>query len=73
MGQVIFFVEDSPGGGFKARAMGYPIKIEALTIEELESSIQAALKDFFKDDTCHYLVRVEQEREKGIAKNSNKN
>ena len=33
MGQVIFFVEDSPGGGIKARAKGYPIEIEAGTAE----------------------------------------
>ena len=68
MGQVIFFVEDIPGGGFKARAMGYPIEVEAGTAEELDDSIQAALKDFFKEETCHYLVRVVQERQKGFPK-----
>ena len=73
MGQVIFFVEDSPGGGFKARAMGYPIEVEAGTAEELDHSIQAALKDFFEEDTCHYLVRVVQERQKGSSKISNQN
>ena len=68
MGQVIFFVEDTPWGGFKARAMGYPIEVEAGTAEELDDSIQAALKDFFKEDTCHYLVRVVQERQTGSPK-----
>jgi len=73
MGQVIFFVEDTPGGGFKARAMGYPIEIEAGSAEELDRSIQAALKDFFEEDTCHYLVRVVQERQKGSPKISSQN
>ncbi len=73
MGQVIFFVEDSPGGGFKARAMGYPIEVEAGTAEELDRSIQAALKEFFEEDTCHYLVRVVQERQKSSPKTTNQN
>lgn len=73
MGQVIFFVEDLIGGGFKARAMGYSIEVEAGTAEELDRSIQAALKEYFNEDTCHYLVRVVQERQKGSPKLTNQN
>jgi len=68
MGQVIFFVEDLAGGGFKARAMGYPIEVEAGDAEELDINIHAALLDFFKEDTCHYLVSVVQKRQKDSPK-----
>lgn len=67
MGQVIFFLEDIPGGGFKARALGYPIEIEAGTFEELDASIHSALLEFFQEDTCHYLVRVVQEQQEHSA------
>lgn len=61
MGQVIFFVEDLPGGGLKAKALGYPLEVRADDADELEINIHSALLDFFKEDTCHYLVKVTQE------------
>lgn len=72
MRQVIFFVEDTPGGGFKAKAMGYPIEVEAGTAEELDVLIQGALREFLREDACHYLVRVVEEQKRDRLKRVNK-
>jgi hypothetical protein len=45
--EIIFTVQESPEGGYEARALGYSIFTQADTLEELKSMIQDAVR-------CHF-------------------
>jgi hypothetical protein len=45
--EIIFTVEESPEGGFTARALGRPIFTQAETLEELKVMVRDAVR-------CHY-------------------
>ncbi len=47
--EIIFTVEESPEGGYEARAVGYPIFTQSETLEELKSSLQDAVRCHFDD------------------------
>jgi len=47
MNEIIFIVEESPEGGFEAKALGHAIFTEADTIEELKENIREAIH-------CHF-------------------
>lgn len=48
MNEIIFVVEESPEGGYEARALGHSIFTEADTIEELKNNIRESIH-------CHFL------------------
>ncbi|RLF30942.1 MAG: 2-oxoisovalerate dehydrogenase [Thermoplasmata archaeon] len=48
--EIIFLVEESPEGGFEARALGYSIYTEAETPEELKNMVKDAIKCHFEDE-----------------------
>lgn len=45
--EIIFIVEESPEGGWTAKALGFSIFTEADSIDELKSNIKEAI-------TCHF-------------------
>ena len=47
MNEIIFLVEDSPEGGFTARALGHSIYTDADTIAELRDNVRDAV-------ACHF-------------------
>ncbi len=47
--EIIFSVQESPEGGFEARALDHSIFTQAKSIEELKSSIRDAV-------SCHFDV-----------------
>ena len=60
MKEIIFIVEESPEGGFEARALGYSIYTEAETPEELKKNIKEAVRCHFEEDVpkiirLHYV------------------
>ena len=50
MKEIIFIVEESPEGGFEARALGHSIFTEAETAEELKENIKEAVRCHFEED-----------------------
>ena len=54
--EIIFAVQESPEGGFEARALSAPIFTDADTLEELRSMVRDAVE-------CHF---DEEERPKVI-------
>lgn len=54
--EIIFAVEESPEGGYKAKAMGYPIFTQEDTLAELREMVRDAV-------CCHF---DEEERPRGI-------
>ncbi len=47
--EIIFSVQESPEGGYEARALGYSIFTQADSIEELKSMIRDAVSCHFAD------------------------
>jgi predicted RNase H-like HicB family nuclease len=52
--EVIFVVEESPEGGYEARAVGHSVFAEAETLDELRTRIQDAVR-------CHFEPAVRDE------------
>jgi hypothetical protein len=56
--EIIFTVEESPEGGYEARALGYSIYTQAETLEELKGMIQDAVRCHFDEETRPQVIRL---------------
>ncbi len=56
--EIIFLVEESPEGGYEARALGYPIFTEADTFEDLKRMAQDAVRCHFDEADRPDLIRL---------------
>jgi hypothetical protein len=56
--EIIFTVEESPEGGYEARALGYSIYAEADTLEQLKATLQDAVRCHFEEGTGPRLIRL---------------
>ncbi len=66
MEEIIFVVEESPEGGFVAKALGVSIFSEADTMEELRKEVVDAVHCHFDDDKKR-IIRLHIVREEVIA------
>ncbi len=65
--EVIFVVEESPEGGYEARAVGHSVFVEAETLDELRTRIQDAVRCHFEPADMPDLIRLHQVRDEVIA------
>jgi hypothetical protein len=56
--EIIFAVEESPEGGYEARALGHAIFTQADTLEELRTMVQDAVRCHFDEDERPRLIRL---------------
>ena len=56
--EIIFEVEESPEGGFEARALGHAIFTEAETLDELRGMVRDAVRCHFDPETPPRLIRL---------------
>ena len=56
--EIIFEVEESPEGGFEARALGHAIFTQAGTLEELREMVRDAVRCHFEPDVVPRLIRL---------------
>jgi hypothetical protein len=56
--EIIFSVQESPEGGYEARALGYPIYTQADTLDELKTKMQDAVRCHFEPQDAPRLIRV---------------
>jgi len=56
--EIIFTVEESPEGGFEARALGYSIFTQADTLEELKTMLQDAVRCHFEPEHRPPVIRL---------------
>jgi predicted RNase H-like HicB family nuclease len=56
--EVIFVFEESPEGGFEARAVGHCIFTQADTLEELRAEIEDAVRCHFDFDINRIVLRA---------------
>jgi predicted RNase H-like HicB family nuclease len=56
--EIIFVVEESPEGGYEARALGFSIFTQAESMEELKAMVQDAVRCHFEDGTGPRIIRL---------------
>ena len=56
--EIIFAVEESPEGGYEAKALGYSIYTQADTIEELKGMVQDAVRCHFDEGSGPRVIRL---------------
>jgi len=67
MNEIIFLVEESPEGGYAARALGESIFTEAETVEELHRNVRDAVRCHFEEAKAPKIIRMHFVREEVIA------
>ena len=61
--EIIFLVEDSPEGGYEARALGYSIFTYGDTLDELRLMVKDAVNVHFDEGERPALIRLHFVRE----------
>ena len=56
--EIIFEVEESPEGGFEARALGHAIFTQAETLDQLREMVRDAVRCHFDAETAPRLIRL---------------
>jgi len=56
--EIIFEVEESPEGGFEARALGHAIFTEAGTLDKLREMVRDAVRCHFDPETAPRIIRL---------------
>ena len=64
--EIIFLVEESPEGGYTARALGHSIYTEAETIDSLKANVKDAVSCHF-DEGSPRVIRLHFLNEEVIA------
>lgn len=67
MHEILFLVEDSPEGGYEARALGESIFTEADNLESLRQMIMDAVECHFEEMLRPKLIRLHFVREEVLA------
>jgi hypothetical protein len=65
--EIIFSVEESPEGGFEARAIGHPIFTEADSIPELKEMVRDAVRCHFDAAAAPSIIRLHFVRDEVIS------
>ena len=65
--EIIFLVEESPEGGYEARALGHSIFTEADTYEDLKQMVQDAVSCYFEPENRPRVVRLHLVKEEILA------
>ena len=56
--EIIFAVEESPEGGYEARALGYSIFTQADSLDELKRMVQDAVRCTFEAEVRPRVIRL---------------
>lgn len=56
--EIIFVVEESPEGGYEAKALGYSIYTEGESLEEIKELIKDAVRCHFDEKKMPRLIRM---------------
>ena len=65
--EIIFVVEDSPEGGYEARALGESIFTEGDTQEELRRNIKESVMCHFDEGKAPAIIRLHYVKEELLA------
>ncbi|MBN1858540.1 2-oxoisovalerate dehydrogenase [Candidatus Bipolaricaulota bacterium] len=65
--EIIFLVEESPEGGFEAKALGHSTFTEAQTLDQLKPMIQDAVRCHFDEKARPSVIRLHHVHDEAIA------
>ncbi len=63
MKEIIFIVEESPEGGYEARALDHSIFTDGDDLKQLEANVRDALASHFTDEDRPKIVRLHMVKE----------
>ncbi len=64
--EIIFVVEESPEGGYEARALGASIFTQGDNLDELKAMVQDAVRCHFEDQDRPALIRLHMVKDEVI-------
>jgi len=64
--EIIFLVEESPEGGYEAKALGQSIYTQAESLEELRAMVRDAVRCHFEEPDRPRMIRLHHVREEVI-------
>jgi hypothetical protein len=64
--EIILSLQESPEGGYQARALGFSIFTEADTLEELKTMIRDAVSCHFEDGQKPSVIRLHMVKDEVI-------
>ena len=64
--EIIFLVQESPEGGYEAKALGYAIYTQADTLDELRAMLRDAVRCHFDEADRPRLIRLHLVRDEVI-------
>ena len=67
MNEIVFLVQESPEGGYEAKAVSDSIYTEADTLEELREVVRDAVACHFENEIRPKLIRLHFVREEVVA------
>jgi hypothetical protein len=67
MDEIVFLIEESPEGGYEARALGHDVFTEADTLEELKEAVRDAVICHFGEEERPRLVRLHMVKDEVIT------
>jgi hypothetical protein len=67
MKEIIFVVDESPEGGYEARALDHSIFTDGNDIEELKANVKDAVSTHFDPDQMPKVIRLHMVKEIVIA------
>jgi len=65
--EIIFVVEESPEGGYEAKALGHSIFTQGETLEEVREAVKDAVRCHFEEDQRPRIIRLHQVKEELLA------
>ena len=65
--EVVFAVQESPEGGYEARALGHAIFTQAETLEKLKSAAQDAVRCHFDEAGRPSVIRLHFVRDEAMS------
>ncbi len=65
--EIIFTVQESPEGGYEARALDYSIFTQADSIDELKTMIRDAVSCHFENDEKPSVIRLHMVKDEVIS------
>jgi len=65
--EIIFLVNESPEGGYEARALGYSIFTEAESFEEIKEAVADAVRCHFEKSEMPRIIRLHLVKEELVA------
>jgi len=64
--EIIFSFQESPEGGYEARALGYSIFTQAETMDELRRSVREAVHCHFENEQAPAVIRLHMVKDEVI-------